>query len=193
VISRATAIIAIAMAMAPQPAGAQPAGAQPAGAQPASIGGNFSLIAAPDRTVSNTDFHGKYLLVFFGYTACPDLCPATLDKIARALRLMGSHSSQIQPIFITIDPAHDTPAIMASYAALFSPDIIGLSGAAAQIAAVEQEYHVYAGPRDPKTGAIAHSAILYLMRPDGRFATAIPDNITAPALADSLLKLTSAA
>jgi len=166
--------------------------AGPVCAQPASIGGSFSLVEVPERMVRDIDFHGKYLLVFFGYTDCPDLCPETLGKIAQALRMMGGRSTQIQVVFITVDPARDTPAVMASYVALFSPGIIGLSGSAAQIAAVEQEYHVYVGPRDAKTGAIAHSAILYIMRPDGGFATAMPDNVTAASLADILLKLTAA-
>ncbi len=165
--------------------------AQQAAAQPASIGGSFTLTQAPARAVSDADFHGKYLLVVFGYTACPDLCPDTLGKIAQALRIMGSRSSQIQAVFITVDPLHDSPASMARYAALFSPAIIGLSGSAAQIAAVERAYHVYAGPRDPKTGAIAHSAILYIMRPDGSFASALPGDVSASSLADTLLKLAS--
>ena len=168
------------------------ASAMPAGAQPAGIGGGFSLTEAPDRAVSDADFRGKYLLVFFGYTNCPDLCPATLGKIAAALRMMGSRAAQIQAVFITLDPARDTPAVMAQYVALFSPDMIGLSGTAGQIAAVERGYHVYVGPRDAKTGAIAHSAILYVMRPDGGFASALPDDISAESLAESLLKLTSA-
>jgi protein SCO1/2 len=180
----AIAMIAIAMAAAWQPAAAQ----SPRARQPG-IGGGFALTEAPDRLVRDSDFHGKYLLVFFGYTGCPDLCPSTLGKIAAALRMMGSRSAQFQAVFITVDPAHDTPAMMARYAALFSPDIIGLSGTAAQVAAVERGYHVYVGPRDAKTGAIAHSAILYIMRPDGGFASALPDNVTAVSLAASLLKL----
>jgi protein SCO1/2 len=183
-VKKAAAAIVVAIAAA--------AAALPAAARPASIGGAFSLTQAPGRTVHDTDFHGKYLLVFFGYTGCPDICPDTLYKIAQALRLMGRLSTQVQAVFITVDPLRDTPAIMANYAALFSPGIIGLSGSASQIAAVERDYHVYAGPRDPVTGAIAHSAILYIMRPDGTFASALPDNVTAAALADSLTKLTSA-
>jgi protein SCO1/2 len=167
------------------------AAALPADGQPAGIGGAFSLMEAPDRTVHDTDFQGKYLLVFFGYTGCPDICPTTLYKIAQVLRLMGPGAAKVQAVFITVDPLRDTPAIMASYAALFSPDIIGLSGSASQIAAVERDYHVYSGPRDPATGAIAHSAILYIMRPDGGFATALPDNVTAATLADTLVKLTA--
>lgn len=178
---RAIAMIAIAVA----------AWAFPAAAQQAGIGGSFSLTEAPDRSVRDSDFHGKYLLVFFGYTACPDLCPDTLGKIAQALRMMGSRSARVQAVFITVDPAHDTPAIMASYAALFSPAIIGLSGSAGQIAAVERDYHIYVGPRDPKSGAIPHSAILYIMRPDGSFASALPDSETAKSLAANLLQLTA--
>ena len=160
-------------------------------AQPDNIGGAFSLIEAPDRTVTPTDFHGKYLLVFFGYTGCPDLCPMTLYKIAQALRLMNEKATHIQVLFITVDPVHDTPAIMASYVKLFSPDMIGLSGSNSQVIQVEQEYHVYVGQRDPRTGAIAHSALLYIMRPDSSFETALPDNVTISGLAQSLIDLTA--
>jgi protein SCO1/2 len=92
----------------------------------------------------------------------------------------------VQPLFITVDPVRDTPAVIGRYAALFSPRITGLSGTSAQLQSIEQEYHVYVGPTDPKTGAINHGAILYLMNKNGAFLTALCDNITTPALAAQL-------
>jgi protein SCO1 len=159
--------------------------------QPSAIGGGFSLTDSAGRMVTENDFRGRFLLIFFGYTTCPDICPITMYKIAQALQLMGTHAAQIQPLFITVDPTHDTPVLVGKYAELFSPAIIGLSGSGQQIKRVEREFHVYVGPRDPKTGAIDHSAILYVMSPDDRFLSALPENLSAAELAASIMKLTA--
>jgi cytochrome oxidase Cu insertion factor (SCO1/SenC/PrrC family) len=151
-----------------------------------SIGGPFTLIDGAGRSVTDRDFEGKTLLVFFGYTNCPDLCPTTLNTISQSLKLLGQGSKNIQPLFITVDPARDSPALIDRYVALFSPRITGLSGSPAQLQKVEREYHVYVGPTDPKTGAINHSAILYLIGPDGRFITALNDGLSAGQLAAQL-------
>jgi protein SCO1/2 len=161
--------------------------AQPKG----TIGGSFILTDGAGRMVTEDDFRGKFLLVFFGYTNCPDVCPVTMYKIVQVLQLMGSQAAKIQPLFITVDPAHDTPALVGKYTALFSSAITGLSGTSPQVEHVEREYHVYVGPRDPKTGAIDHSAILYVMSPDGSFLLALPDDLSAVELAASLMKLTA--
>lgn len=157
----------------------------------AGFGGSFRLINAAGQPVTEQSFPGKFLLVFFGYTHCPDLCPTMLYTIAETLRQMGQQAANVQPLFITVDPARDTPAIMGSYVALFSPRIIGLTGTAAGLQQVEQEYHVYVGPTDSKTGAITHSALLYLMAPDGRFLNALNGNLTAAELAGQLRKITA--
>lgn len=159
--------------------------------QTSTIGGGFILTDGAGRMVTENDFRGRFLLVFFGYTNCPDVCPVTMYKIVQALQLMGSQAAKIQPLFITVDPTHDTPALVGKYAALFSSAIIGLSGTSPQVEHVEREYHVYVGPRDPKTGAIDHSAILYVMGPDGSFLSALPDNLSAAELAASLMRLTA--
>ncbi len=150
------------------------------------IGGPFTLIDGAGRQVTDRDFHGKFLLVFFGYTNCPDLCPTTLNTISRSLKIMGNAAGKFQPLFITVDPARDSPAIIGRYVALFSPNIMGLSGSPADLRIIEREYHVYVGPTDPETGAINHSAILYLMGPDGRFITALNDDLNASQLATQL-------
>lgn len=159
--------------------------------QTSTIGGGFILTDGAGRMVTENDFRGRFLLVFFGYTNCPDVCPVTMYKIVQALQLMGSQAAKIQPLFITVDPTHDTPALVGKYAALFSSAIIGLSGTSPQVEQVEREYHVYVGPRDPKTGAIDHSAILYVMGPDGSFLSALPDNLSAAVLAAGLMRLTA--
>ena len=154
----------------------------PARAQGA-IGGPFSLTGAAGQSVTSQDFAGKYLLVFFGYTHCPDECPAAMYHIALALAALGAAAQRLQSLFITIDPARDTPAIAGRYAALFSPGIIGLSGTPAQVAQAMQAYHVYAAPAGPQGGAIAHSDFIYLMAPDGSFIAAFPGAIAARTLA----------
>lgn len=158
---------------------------------PPGIGGAFTLVGGAGRVVTDADLHGKFLLVMFGYTSCPDVCPATLYKIAQALRLLGAKAARLRVVFITIDPVRDTPALTARYAALFSSRIIGLSGSPAQLRQVEAEYHVYVGVKDPRTGAIAHSVLLYLMDPSGHFVAALSDESSAQELVSRLTALMS--
>jgi protein SCO1/2 len=157
--------------------------AVPAAAQ--TIGGDFTLQNSAGQPVSAHDYAGKYLVVFFGYTNCPDVCPVTLYNIARALALLGPQADRVAPLFITVDPARDTPALMRRYTALFSPRIIGLTGTAVQIAAVERAYHVYAAP-DSNTGFILHSAILFIMGPGEEFRSGLPADTPPAALAAAL-------
>lgn len=160
--------------------------AHPATSHAAAFGGGFSLVNGAGKTVTAQAFHGKFVLIFFGYTHCPDLCPTTLYMIVQALQEMGAESASVQPLFITIDPARDTPSVIGQYVALFSPRIIGLSGKPAELDRIEQEYHVYVGPADPKTGDIVHSSMLYITAPDGKFLTALSGTLTPLRLADRL-------
>ena len=139
----------------------------------AAIGGPFTLENSAGQPVTDRSFHGKYMLVYFGYTYCPDVCPTTLQSLAAALDAMGAKADRVAPIFITVDPARDTPAVMKRYTAAFSSRLIGLTGTADQIARVTREYHAYAekhvtGP-GPNDYSMDHSSVLYLMGPDGRF------------------------
>jgi len=143
----------------------------------AHLGGPFSLIDPAGRPVTDRNFRGKFMLIYFGYTHCPDVCPTTLAKVAAALQTLGPSADRIQPIFITVDPRRDSPEIMGSYATNFSPRILGLTGSPAQIAAVEKAYQVYASPEstpEQLDAAIDHSSILYLMGPDGGFIAPVP-------------------
>src|SRR5580704_5328718 len=131
------------------------------------VGGSFTLEDGSGKQVTDRDFRGKYMLVYFGYTFCPDVCPTTLSEVADALDRLGAKAESLQPIFITVDPARDTPAVMKQYAADFTPRLIGLTGSEEQIAKVAQAYRVYyakhrMGP-GPNDYAMDHSSVLYLM------------------------------
>jgi protein SCO1/2 len=147
------------------------------------IGGPFQLIDPSNRLVTDKAFRGRYMLVYFGYTACPDVCPTTLSSVVQALRQLGAPASSVQPIFITVDPGHDTPSVMGAYVANFSPNLIGLTGTPAEVAAAEKAYHVTV---ETTANGINHSAVLYLMAPDGRFIAPLPADSGATAIAADL-------
>ncbi len=171
-LARRGALAGAALALAIAPARAQ-----------AAIGGPFSLTGGAGQSVTSQDFPGKFLLIFFGYTRCTDDCPTTMYHMALALAEMGAAAQRLQALFISIDPAYDTPAIASRYATLFSPDIIGLSGTPAQVAQAVREYHVYTAPAGQQGGAISHGDLIYLMAPDGSFLTAFPGSLAASTLA----------
>jgi protein SCO1 len=155
------------------------------GEQPAQpgIGGPVRLIDAQNRAVTDHDFRGRYLLVYFGYTGCPDVCPTTLASVVQALRLLGERAAAVQPVFITVDPEHDTPSVMRSYVANFSPRLIGLTGTVAALQATEKAYHVTV---EVTSTGINHSAVLYLMAPDGHFLAPLPADGSAAVIATDL-------
>jgi protein SCO1 len=136
------------------------------------IGGPFALTDQNGTARTDRDFRGKYLLVFFGYTYCPDVCPTTLAVMKAALEMMGSRGVQIVPLFITVDPKRDTPEKLKSYLSSFGPRFIGLTGDDKSIGAVAKEYRVYFQAHAADNGgdyAVDHSGIIYLMDPNGRF------------------------
>jgi protein SCO1 len=161
-------------------------------ADKAALGGPFQLTASDGRQVTDRDFHGKYLLIYFGYTICPDVCPTTLQSVTQALDTLAGKADRLQPVLVTVDPARDTPAVLAQYVAAFSPRLLGLTGTPQQIAQIEQEYHVYAAAR--RTGAkpddytVDHSSALYLMGPDGAFIAKLPADAPPAELAAALAK-----
>ena len=156
------------------------------------IGGPFTLEDGQGHTVTNAAFRGKYMLIYFGYTSCPDICPTTLDTIASALDKLGADANRLSTLFITVDPQRDTPAVVARYAAAFSSKIEGLTGTAQQIASVAREYRVYyaihrtgSGPNDY---TVDHSSIIYLIGPNGRFVAPIPSAGSPDEMAAALRK-----
>ncbi len=134
------------------------------------IGGPFSLIDQTGKPVTQASWPGRWLLIYFGYTYCPDVCPTELQTMASALDALGPLAARVVPIFITIDPERDTPETMAGYVKLFDDRLIGLTGTPQQIAAVARAYRVYYAkvtPKDSTTYLMNHSAFIYLMGPDG--------------------------
>jgi len=143
-------------------------------ASAALAGRPFSLIDVAGRPVTDRDFRGQFMLIYFGYTTCPDHCPTMLMMTAAALEMLGRHARQVQPIFITVDPEHDTPEIVGRYTSQFSQRIWGLTGSPAEIEAVEKTYGVRTLFRrtEPQAGAypyvIDHPSVFYLVGPDGQ-------------------------
>jgi protein SCO1/2 len=152
----------------------------------ASVGGPYRLTDQDGRPRGSADFHGKYVLIYFGYSFCPDVCPATLGVIADALDKMGADGNRIVPVFITIDPERDTPKVLKQYLAAFGPNFVGLTGSPAEIAAVEKEYRVYArkAPLPGEKYGMDHSSVLYLMGPNGELVSFYDEAVTQ----DQLIK-----
>ncbi|MBY0562303.1 SCO family protein [Hyphomicrobium sp.] len=142
------------------------------------IGGPFSLIDQTGKRVTDKDFHGRYMLVFFGFTNCPDICPSGLQVMSAALDKLGHRADDIVPVLITLDPAEDTPEKLATYVKSFHPRLVGLTGSESDIAATAKAYRVFyqkvPDEKDPSRYGIDHSAIFYLMGKDGTLLTPIP-------------------
>jgi len=162
-------------------------GAEP----PVAIGGPFTLEDGGGAPVSDTAFRGRWMLVYFGYTHCPDACPTALNDMANALDLLGPQRRKVAPLFITVDPERDTPAVMRDYAQAFGTEIVPLTGTAAQVEAAEKEYHVYAAKHPNKSGGydMDHSSIIYLMDPAGKFVAIFSDGTSPKEMADRMRKL----
>jgi protein SCO1/2 len=156
----------------------------------ADVGGPFTLTAHTGGRVSEEAFRGKYMLVAFGFTHCPDLCPAELQVMSAALDAMGPEADRIQPVFITIDPERDTAARLSEYVAHFHPRLIGLTGSKDEIAAVAKSYHVWyekVDGTDTSDYLMDHTSITYLMDPDGEFVKHFSFGTSAKALSEALL------
>ena len=148
-----------------------PAGPAEAAAPTTAIGGPFTLTDSTGMTRTDTEFRGKFMLVFFGYTYCPDVCPTTLAVMQAALDMMGAEADRVVPIFITIDPKRDTPEAIKAYLVPFGPRFVGLTGSDADIAAAAKAYRVYYQVHDQPDGnyTLDHTGIVYLMDTKGQF------------------------
>ncbi len=138
----------------------------------AAIGGAFALTDHTGKARTQADFAGKHLLVQFGYTFCPDVCPTELQKAAAVLEALGGEADKLQVLFVSIDPARDTPAVLADYVSAFHPAIVGLTGSAEQVHAAARAYKVYyAKGEDTGDGGylMDHSTFTYFMDPAGRY------------------------
>jgi len=154
------------------------------------IGGPFDLVGKDGNTVTDKDFRGRYMLVFFGFTHCPDICPAELQVMSAALDDLGADAKRVVPVFITVDPERDTPDVVSAYVKNFGPNFVGLTGSPEQIAKVAKEYRAtYQKFQDESTGdnySVDHSALVYLMGPDGEFVTHIPYGTPPDKMAETL-------
>ena len=147
----------------------------------ASMGGPFTLTDQNGRRVSERDFAGKYRLVYFGYTFCPDVCPLDMQVIGAGLRQFEAQAparaARVQPIFISVDPARDTPPVLRQFVAAFHPRMIGLTGSEAEIARVAREYRIFYERAAPGPGGaymVNHTRMAVLYGPDGQPIAIIP-------------------
>jgi protein SCO1 len=172
---------------------ATPQGGQPVQSSGAAlIGGPFSLVGGDGKPVTDRDFRGRYMLIFFGFTHCPDICPAELQVVAQALEQLGDKVKKVVPIFITLDPERDTPEAMANYVKSFGPNFVGLTGSPEAIAAAAKAYRVAYCKVENKESAgdysVDHSALVYLMDPEGRYVTHFSYGLSADQMAEKLGK-----
>lgn len=153
------------------------------------IGGPFSLTDHSGKPRTDTDFRGKVLLVYFGFTHCPDICPTDLMAIAGALNTLGSQAEQVQALFITLDPQRDTQSLLSTYVDSFHERLVGLTGSETAIRRAAHAYKVYfkkvPGKNDDDY-AIDHSAYIYLMDRDGKFAGVFPPSTSPDRIAQIL-------
>lgn len=153
------------------------------------FGGPFALTDHTGRRRTDADFRGRFLLVHFGYTGCPDLCPLGLDAMLAALDRLGPAGEALQPVFVTVDPARDTVEALRPFVAAFGPRLIGLTGTEAEIRAVAKAYRVHrrkviVDPARPDDYLVDHGSLTYLMGPDGACRTIFPHGTTAERMAE---------
>ena len=154
------------------------------------IGGPFTLVDQTGRTVTDQDFRGRYMLVFFGFTHCPDVCPAELQVMSDALDELGPKADEIVPIFITLDPERDTQEVMGAFVKNFGSRFVGLTGSPEAIAAAADAYRVayakiWEDTRKPDY-SIDHSGLVYLMGKDGEYITQLPYGTPAAKMTETL-------
>jgi cytochrome oxidase Cu insertion factor (SCO1/SenC/PrrC family) len=146
------------------------------------VGGPFELIDHSGRTRTERDFRGRLMLVYFGFTYCPDVCPTDLQAIGLAMDKLGADAADVQPLFVTVDPERDTPAHLAEYVKLFHPRLIGLTGSAEAIRKAADAYKVYYARVDLNKDAgytVDHTAFIYLMDRDGNYLGFFPPGTSA--------------
>jgi protein SCO1/2 len=154
------------------------------------LGGAFSLVDQAGRPVTEADFAGRWLLVYFGYTYCPDVCPTELGIVAAALDTMGPAGEAVTPVLVTIDPERDTPAQLADYVSRFHPRMIGLTGSPEQVAQAARAYRVYYAKTRPAGAGdylMDHSGFVYLVGTDGRVRSLFRPETSPEAMAAATL------
>ena len=153
------------------------------------IGGDFTLTDMNGRVVHDTDFRGKYMLVYFGYTYCPDMCPTGLQAMGRVLDRLGEEAGKVAALFVTVDPKRDTPEKLREYCASFHPQILGLSGTEEQTRGVADAYQAYYAKGEQVEGQdylMDHSSSIYLMDQQGNFVSTFDENADPQKIMDAL-------
>lgn len=161
----------------------------------ARIGGPFTLTGTDGKPVRDSDFAGKYRLVYFGYTYCPDVCPTDMQKIGAAMRMLDKSdpalAAKIVPIFVSVDPERDTPAVVREFVSAFDKRIVGLTGSPEAVAAVARAYAVPVMKQEPGPGGgylVDHGTVTYLMGPKGEPIAPLSHDMSADAMAAELRK-----
>jgi protein SCO1/2 len=155
------------------------------------IGGPFQLVDQNGKTVTDADLKGKWSLIYFGYTHCPDACPTALNDISIALSELGPKRDAVRPVFITVDPERDTPESLKAYVTSFDAPILALTGSAEQVAKAAKGYRVYYA-KHPEAGgdySMDHSSVIYVMDPEGRFTASFTHESAPEQIAERLKKL----
>ncbi|MCH8214931.1 MAG: SCO family protein [Proteobacteria bacterium] len=170
------------------PPGASRLTLESAGAAGPTIGGSFTLVDHNGKTVTARDFRGRFMLVYFGYTYCPDVCPTTLTTMADAIDILDGDGDSVVPVFITVDPERDTPEHLKMYVNYFHPRLVGLTGTSESVAAAAKAYRIYYAKarQDGASGddyLMDHLSFVFLMGPDGAFRAHFENGIGPEAMA----------
>ena len=156
------------------------------------VGGPFQLVDHTGKKVTDKDFRGRFMLVQFGFTYCPDICPTGLQTVSDVMEKLGPLAKQVTPIFVSVDHERDTPDVLRKYVTAFHPRIVGLTGSQENIRAAARAYRVYyAKVNDPASGlefSYDHSAITYLMDKEGNYVAHFPLGTSAKAMNERLRK-----
>ncbi len=153
------------------------------------FGGPFELVDHDGMVRTDRDFHGRYVLLYFGYTYCPDICPASLQEIAAALEQLGDDGRDVQPVFVTVDPKRDTSMVLKGYVAQFGERFVGLGGSEKQIRGLAKAYRLHRVKVVPEWSEgeddylVDHSSLTFLLGPDGNVVTLFPHNTPADTMA----------
>ncbi len=165
------------------------------------IGGAFTLLDQDGKVTHDTDFHGRIMLVAFGFTHCPDICPITVSTLSKTMELLGDKASQVAGLFISVDPARDTPQVMKEFLHSFDPHIVGLTGSDVQVKQVADAYKVYYArsitdestdqASDTQNAAktdysVDHSGYIYMISKEGQFMRVFPYNVPEQELAHAV-------
>jgi protein SCO1 len=155
------------------------------------IGGKFALIDDDGKPFTDVELKGKWHLVFFGYTHCPDICPTALNDLSLALTQLGGKEKEVGIVFISVDPERDTPGVLKSYIGSFGGAIVGLTGTPQEVAEAAKAYHVNYAKHPTADGGydMDHSAVIYIMDPQGRFTATFGPDDTSDMMVTRLRKL----